>query len=408
MRFYSLYDKICRGDVLQEAWRQSRANGGVPGVDGVSFEAIEAAGVGRWLEELAKELKEKRYQPQALKRVWLMKPDGGQRPIGIAVIKDRVVQMAAVIVIGPIFEADLCEEQYGYRPGRNAHQAVKQIDRMLKQGHRDVVDGDLSGYFDSIPHGELLKSVARRISDGTVLKLIKAWLEMAVEEEGKGGKRRTTEARDHRKGTPQGAPISPLLSNLYMRRFILAWEKLGWRKRFAGKIVSYADDFVILCKAGTAHAAREAMERLMEKLKLKVNERKTRVARVPEESFDFLGYTFGQCHSPRNKGTVIAPSPSKKAIAKIQESISEATQPSRIGLSTGELIESLNQQLRGWQSYFQVGWCSRAYRKVDNHVRYRVSQWLNRKHHSRGHRREKYLRSYLHETLGLVSLSGVY
>ena len=156
MRFYSLYDKICRRGVLEEAWRQCRANGGAPGIDGMSFEAIEETGVEPWLEELARELKEKRYRPQALKRVWLMKPDGGQRPIGIAVIKDRVAQMAAAIVLGPIFEADLCEEQYGYRPGRNAHQAVKQIDRALRMGHREVVDGDLSGYFDSIPHHELM------------------------------------------------------------------------------------------------------------------------------------------------------------------------------------------------------------------------------------------------------------
>lgn len=404
MRFYSLYDKICRRDVLEEAWKQSRANAGAPGVDGVSFEAIEEAGYELWLEELARELKEKRYRPQALKRVWLMKPDGGQRPIGIAVIKDRVAQMAAVIVLGPIFEADLCEEQYGYRPGKNAHQAVRQIDQALRMGHREVVDGDLSGYFDNIPHCELMKSVARRISDGAVLKLIKGWLEMAVEENGKGGRRRSTEARDSRKGTPQGSPISPLLSNLYLRRFILGWEKFGWRKRFAGKIVSYADDFVILCKAGAAHAAREAMETLMGKLKLKVNERKTRVARVPAESFDFLGYTFGKCHSPRGKGTVIAPSPSKKAIAKIRETISEATQPSQTGKSTAELIAELNQQLRGWKAYFQVGWCSKAYRKVDNHARHRLRQWLNRKHRSRGYNAIHYSAPYLHKTLGLVRL----
>lgn len=404
MRFYSLYDKICREDVLREAWKRCRANDGAPGVDGVSFEAIEEAGKEAWLEELARELKEKRYRPEALKRVWLLKPDGGQRPIGIAIIKDRVAQMAAAIVLEPIFEADLCEEQYGYRPGRNAHQAVEQIDGWLKKGHRAVVDGDLSGYFDSIPHHGLLKSVARRISDGAVLKLIKRWLEMAVEEDGKGGRRRTTEAKDSRKGTPQGSPISPLLSNLYLRRFILGWKQLGLCKRYAGEIVSYADDFVILCKAGKAHAARRAMETLMGALKLKVNEQKTRVAKVPEESFDFLGYTFGKCHSPRGKGWAIAPSPSRKAIKKIQEAISEATQPSQSGKSPGELVAELNQKLHGWKAYFQVGWCSKAYRKVDNHARHRLRQWLNRKHRSRGYTAVHYSAPYLHGTLGLVRL----
>ncbi len=312
----------------------------------MSFEAIEQMGVEPWLEQLAEELRNKSYRPEALKRIWWEKPDGGQRPIGIAGIKDRVAQMAAVIVLEPILETDLCEQQYGYRPGRNAHQAIAQIDQALKLGHRDVVDCDLSGYFDSIPHRELLKSAARRVSDGALLRLIKMWLEMAVEEDDhRGGKRRTTEAKDHRRGTPQGSPLSPLLSNLSMRRFILAWEKWGCRKKYAGKIVAYADDFVILCKAGAAEAARVDMERIMKKLRLQVNERKTRIARVPSESFDFLGYPFGLCHSPRGIGSTIAPKPSKKAIAKINDAISEETGRNHYWKPPELLIGKLNEKL---------------------------------------------------------------
>ncbi len=243
-RFHSLYDKIYRKDVLWHAWRCCRANGGAPGVDGVSFAQIEAEGVTGWLEELTKELQERTYRPAAVRRVWIPKPGSTkQRPLGVPCLRDRVIQMAAVLILEPIFEADLPDEQYGYRRGRSAHDAIRTIHGLLNQGYREVVDCDLSGYFDSIPHHELMKSVARRVSDGTMLALIKAWLEMAVEEEdGRGGKRRTTVARDSGRGTPQGAPISPLLSNLYMRRFVLGWKQRGWEEKLQARVVVYADD----------------------------------------------------------------------------------------------------------------------------------------------------------------------
>ena len=261
----------------------------VPAWTGKVLSRLRQGVLERWLGELAEEIRKKTYRPQAVRRVWIPKPDGKQRPLGIPTIRDRVVQMAAVIVLEPIFEADLAEEQYGYRPGRSAHGAVREIHGLLNRGYREVVDCDLSGYLDSIPHHELMKSIARRVSEGALLGVIKVWLEMSVEEDdGHGGKRRSSVAKDSGRGTPQGAPISPLLSNLYMRRFVLGWKQCGHEKRLKARVVVYADDFVILCR-GTAMRAKEQMQRIMTALKLTVNEKKTRIARVPEESFDFLG-----------------------------------------------------------------------------------------------------------------------
>ena len=214
-------------------------------------------------------------------------------------IKDRVAQTAAVLVLEPIFEADLPPEQYAYRPDRSALDAVRHVHKLLNTGHEQIVDADLSGYFDSIPHSELLNSVARRIVDGAMLHLIKMWLEVPVEEtDEKGNKHRSTRNRDEGRGTPQGAPISPLLSNLYMRRFVLGWKKLGHEKRFEAHIVNYADDLVICCRSH-AEEALATMRDIMTKLKLTVNDTKTQVCKLPEEKFDFLGYTFGHCYSTR-------------------------------------------------------------------------------------------------------------
>ena len=255
-RFYALYDKISRDDILAHAWAQCRSNKGAPGVDGKDFADIEAYGVERWLGELALALREESYRPDPIRRVFIPKANGKLRPLGISTVRDRVCMTAAMLVLAPIFEADLPPEQYAYRPGRNAQQAARDVKDTLFYGHPEVVDADLADYFGSIPHAELMRSLARRIVDRRALHLIKMWLECSVEEtDDRGRKTRTTEAKDQRRGIPQGSPLSPLLANLYMRRFVLGWKKLGLEKRLGTRIVTYADDLVILCRKGKARSS---------------------------------------------------------------------------------------------------------------------------------------------------------
>ena len=276
-RFYALYDKVYRRDVLEWALVRCLRNGGVPGVDGQSFDDIEKLGRDQWLDELAAELRKGTYQPQPVRRVFIPKVDGKQRPLGIPCIKDRVVQTATMLVLEPIFEADLEPEQHAYRPERSALDAVRLVERLLRPGHTEVVDADLSGYFDSIPHAELMKSVSRRISDSRVLRLIKMWLEAPVEEtDAKGHRRRTTQNQDQGIGSPQGSPISPLFAKVYRRRFVKGWKTGGHEQRLDARIINYADDFVICCR-GTAEEAMSGMRTMMSKLKLTVNEQKTRL-----------------------------------------------------------------------------------------------------------------------------------
>jgi RNA-directed DNA polymerase len=405
-RFYALYDKISRDDMLVHAYAQCRSNQGAPGVDGQEFADVEAYGVERWLGELALALTEETYRPDPIRRVFIPKANGKLRPLGISTLRDRVCMSAALLALEPIFEADLPPEQYAYRPGRNAQQAGVEVEETLFRGHPEVVDADLADYFGSIPHAELLRSLGRRSVDRRVLHLIKRWLECPVEEtDDRGRKTRTTEAKDSRRGIPQGSPISPLLANLYMRRFVLGWKKLGLDKRLGSCIVTYADDLVILCRKGKAEEALQRMRELMSKLKLTVNEEKTRICKVPEEAFDFLGYTFGRLYSARTGQARLGYRPSKKSIKRVIETVHALTAEAMVWQESTLLVGKLKRTLRGWANYFQVGTVNKAYRAIDSYTTTRLSRWLRNKHKVRRRGYGPYPPSYLYETMGLVRLS---
>ena len=401
-RFYLLYDKICREDILLHAYALARGNAGASGVDGVTFEQIEASGVGAWLTGLREDLVSKSYRPDPVRRVMIPKPGGGERPLGIPTIRDRVIQTAAKIVLEPVFEADFEDSAYGYRPRRSAIDAVKEAHRLLCRGYTDVVDADLSKYFDSIPHADLLKSVARRIVDRHVLGLIKLWLRAPVEERDDDGKRRMSGGRDNKRGTPQGGVASPLLSVIYMNRFLKHWRLTGRGEAFRAHVVSYADDFVILSR-GHAEEALAWTKAVMTKLGLTINEAKTSLKNARREGFDFLGYTLGPRHLPNGGRWYLGASPSKKSVQRVNTKISELLVPGNKG-TWDEVRARLNRILRGWSAYFSYGALASAYEAVDRHVYDRARNFLRQRHKTQGRGTDQFSRERIYGELAVRCL----
>ncbi|MGH9317423.1 MAG: group II intron reverse transcriptase/maturase [Thermoanaerobaculia bacterium] len=386
-RFYALYDKVYREDILSHAYRLCRSRGGAAGVDGVTFSGIESEGVGRWLAGLQEELHSRAYRPDPVRRVRIAKSDGGVRPLGIPTIRDRVVQTAAKLVLEPIFEADFRPPMYGYRPRRSARQAVEEVHRSLCEGYTDVVDADLSSYFDTIPHDALMKSVARRVVDKGMLKLIRSWWKAPVEEIDEKGTRRRAGGRRSWRGIPQGSVIGPLLANLYLNRFLRHWESQRKGEVFRARVVAYADDFVILSR-GHAAEALEWTREVMERLGLALNETKTCTRNAWREPFDFLGYAFGPERYWRTGRPYLSAQPSRRSQRALQQRIRGILHPGN-HRPWPEVAGELGTVLRGWSSYFAYGSSRRAFRRSAQYVLERTRHFLRRRHKvpSRGTRR---------------------
>ena len=403
-RFYLLYDKIYREDILRHAYAVARANAGAPGVDGVSFAQIEASGLesmaggparGTGLEDVPARSGAAGDDPEA--------DGGGERPLGIPTIRDRVVQTAAKLVLEPIFEADFEDNAYGYRPARGAVDAVKEVHRLICRGYTDVVDADLSRYFDSIPHDELLKSVARRIVDRHVLRLIKLWLKAPIEERDDGdGTRRIGGGKSNTRGTPQGGVASPLLANIYMNRFLKYWRLTGCGEAFRAHVIAYADDFVILSR-GCAAEALAWTKAVMTRLGLTLNEAKTSLKNARQERFDFLGYSFGPHRYKANGKWYLSASPSKKSMQRFKTKVGNLLVPGNND-PWPEVRDTLNRSLLGWSNYFCHGTCRSAFRGVDRYVYERVRDFLARRHKVAGRGTQRFSCDVVYGERGLLRL----
>ena len=402
-RFYALYDKVYRVDILTHAYRRVKQNGGTPGIDGVSYANIELYGVQRYIEELSQELKDKQYKPDAVKRVYIPKSNGQKRPLGIPTLKDRIVQMAVKIVIEPIFEAGFEPNSYGFRPKRNAHQAISDIEKNLAYGFTTVIDADLSKYFDTISHTKLLALVSKRVVDKNILRLIKQWLKAPIVERMENGKERYT--KNNAYGTPQGGVISPLLANIYLDVLDKFWKSQEMFERYGAKIVRYADDFVILCKNPYNHnQILEEVKRLLDSLELKLHPEKTVVVDAKYEKFNFLGFTLTTKISPKSGKRFPFIVPSAKAEANLKEKIKNLTRRNRLANPTDEIVLKLNRIARGWKNYFFYGNCSKSMQKMDHYLQSRMRIFLRRKHRVQSIGYKRFPSEFLCDKLGLYKI----